>query len=159
MLLKNIMYWKSLYLNKCNSYPSTSQHCSMIHHKCTKLFQTAFRVHVWCGGTIVKTNYSMRPWAAGQWKWIILEDIFPICVVIVPTTLHLKHMYQCLLTASIPSNITCIKVQYLDTFTWLQKAPISFLMSVHLSVYTLSLLIPFNQLQWNLILGTFMQIC
>lgn len=158
MLLKNIMYWKSLYLNKCNSHPNTSQHCSMIHHKCTKLLQTAFTVHVWCGVTNVKTNYNMRPWAAGQWEWLIFEDIIPIFVVIVPTAFQLEHMYQCLLTATIPSNPTCIKEQYLGTFTWLQKAPISF-MSICLSVHTLSVLIPLNQLQWNLILGTYMQIC
>jgi len=158
MLLKNIMYWKWLYLNKCNPYPNTSQHCSMIHHKCTKLFQTAFRVLVWCGVTNFSTNYKRRPWAAGHWEWIILEDNFPICVVIVPTTFHLKHMYQCLLTASILSNPTYIKYQYLGTFAWFQKAPISF-MYIRLSVHTLSVPIPLNQLQWNLILGTYMQIC
>lgn len=145
MLLKNIMYWKSLYLNQCNSYPSTSQHCSMIHHKCTELVQTASRVRVWRGVTKVNTNYFMRPWAAGQWEWIIVKDISPICVVIVPTAFHLKHMYPCLLTASIPSKPTCIKDQYLGTFTWLQKEPISFLISIHLSVHTLSVLIPLNQ--------------
>ena len=153
------MYWKSLYLNNCNSYPSTSQYCSMLHHKWTKPFQTAVKVPVWwCGVTNVNTNYRMRPLAAGQWEWTIVEDIFPICVVIVPTAFHLKHMYQYLLTASTPSNPTCIKDQYLGTFTWLQKASISLLMSICLSVHTLSVLIPVNQLQWNLILGTYMLI-
>ena len=69
------------------------------------------------------------------------------------------YVYECLLTASVPSNPTCIKDQYLGTFTWLQKAPISFLMSIRSSVHTFSVLISLNQLQCNLMLGTYMQIC
>lgn len=144
------MYRKSLYLNKCNSYPSTSEHCGMIHYKFTKLFQTAFSVLVWCVGvTNFITNCNMRPWTAGQWEWIIVEDIFPICVVIGPTTFHLKRMYQCLLTASIPSNPTCIKDQYSGKITWMQKAPISFLLSICLSIHPLSVRFDIGDLHAN----------